>query len=90
MTFYLTVNRNECIYFAKFEFCFLVFSCFSACHIQDFGIVNWYSWFKNLAIVDRGDELSIFQGIHVRFDIRIDISTSIRPMIPKFGKQVHL
>ena len=25
VTFYLTVDRNECIRFAKFEFCFLVF-----------------------------------------------------------------
>ena len=31
-----------------------------------------------------------FQGIHVRIDIRINISISIRPMITKFGKQVQL
>ena len=41
-------------------------------------------------MVDWGGEFSIFQGIHVRFDIRIDISISVRPMITKFGKQVHL
>ena len=33
-------------------------------------------------MADRGGEFSIFQGIHVRFDTRIDIS--------RFGKQVHL
>ena len=41
-------------------------------------------------MVDRDSEFSIFQGIHVRFDIRIDMFISIRPMITKFGKQVHL
>ena len=38
----------------------------------------------------RGGELSFFQGIHVRNDIRIDISISVRPMTTKFDKQVHL
>ena len=41
-------------------------------------------------MADRGSELGFFQGIHVRADIRIDISVSIRPMTIKFGKQVHL
>ena len=41
-------------------------------------------------MVDRGSEFSIVQGNHVRFDIRIDIFISIRPMITKYGKQVHL
>ena len=39
---------------------------------------------------DLDGEFSIFEGIHVRFDIRIDISISIRPMITTFGKHVHL
>ena len=37
-------------------------------------------------MADRGGEFSFFQGIHVR----IDISISVRPMITKFAKQVHL
>ena len=37
-------------------------------------------------MADRGDEFSFFQGTHVR----IDSSISLRPMITKFGKQVHL
>ena len=37
-------------------------------------------------MADQGGEFSIFQGNHVR----IDISMSIRPVITKFGKQVHL
>ena len=37
-------------------------------------------------MTDRGGEFNFFQGIHVRIDIPI----SIRPMITKFGKQVHL
>ena len=41
-------------------------------------------------MANRGGEFSSFQVIHVRFDIRIDISISIRPMITKFDKQVHL
>ena len=41
-------------------------------------------------MADRGGECSFFQGIHVRTDIRIDISISMRPIITKFGKQVHL
>ena len=39
---------------------------------------------------DRGGELSFFQNIHVRVDIRIDISILIGPIHTKFGKQVHL
>ena len=31
-----------------------------------------------------------FQGISVRFDIRIEISIFIRPMITKIGKQIHV
>ena len=34
-------------------------------------------------------QLCFFEGIHVRFDIRIHISISMRPVITKFGKQVH-
>ena len=39
---------------------------------------------------DRGGEFRFFQGIHVRIDIRIDISISIRPLTNKFDKQIHL
>ena len=39
---------------------------------------------------DQGGDFSFFQGIHVRIDKRIDISTSMRPMITNFGKQLHL
>ena len=41
-------------------------------------------------MADEGGEFSSFQGSHVRTCIRIDISISIRPMITKFGKQVHI
>ena len=41
-------------------------------------------------MVDRSGEFNFFQGIHVRIDIRIDISIFIRPMTTKFGKEVHL
>ena len=41
-------------------------------------------------MADRGGEFSFFQVIHVRTDIRTDISISIRPMITKFGEQLHL
>ena len=37
-----------------------------------------------------GSEFNFFQGIHVRIVRGIDISISIRPIITKFGKQVHL
>ena len=39
---------------------------------------------------DCGGNFTIFHSIHVKFDIRIDIFISIRPMITKFDKQVHL
>ena len=38
----------------------------------------------------RSGEFSFFQGIHVRISIKIDISISIKPMITKIGKYVHL
>ena len=41
-------------------------------------------------MVDQGGEFNIFQGIHVRTNIKIDISIFIRPMTTKFDKQVHL
>ena len=41
-------------------------------------------------MADRGGEFNFFQGIHVRIDIKIDISISVRPMITKFGKKVRL
>ena len=41
-------------------------------------------------MADGGGEFRFFQGIHVRIDIRIDISISIRPMTNKYDKQVHL
>ena len=41
-------------------------------------------------MADRGGEFSFFQGIHVRIDIRIDVSISVRPMNTKFGKQLYL
>ena len=41
-------------------------------------------------MADRGSEFNFFHDIHVRIDIRIDITISIRPMTTKFGKQVHL
>ena len=41
-------------------------------------------------MVDRRGEFSFFQGTHVRIDKRIDIFVSRRPMITKFGNQVHL
>ena len=57
--------------------------------VQDFGIVNLYSWFKKpLNMADRGDEFSFFQVLYVKVYIRINKSSSIRPMTTKFGRQV--
>ena len=36
-------------------------------------------------MVDRDFEFSFFHSVHVRIDIKIDISISIRPIITKFG-----
>ena len=41
-------------------------------------------------MADRSGEFSLFHSIHVRTDIRIDISISIKTITTKFGKQVHL
>ena len=38
----------------------------------------------------RAGEFSFFQGINIGIGIRIDISFTKRPIITKFGKQVHL
>ena len=58
-------------------------SCFSVSRVHDLRIVNWYSWFrKSVNILD--------WGVHMRIDIGIDISISIRPMATKFDKQVYL
>ena len=39
---------------------------------------------------ERSAEFSSFQDVHVRTDKRIDITISIRPMVIKFARQVHL
>ena len=41
-------------------------------------------------MADQGSEFSFVRSVHVRINIRIDISISIRPITSKFGKQVHL
>ena len=41
-------------------------------------------------MVDRDSESIFFQVIHVRADMRIDISISIKLMNIMFGKQVHI
>ena len=41
-------------------------------------------------MADREGEFNFFQRIHVRIGIRIDFSISIRPMITRFGNQIHL
>ena len=50
----------------------------------DIGIVNWYSWFWK---TDPDDE---FRYIHARINVRVDITTSMRPRTTKLGKQVLL
>ena len=39
---------------------------------------------------DHGGGFSFFQDIHVKTDIRFDISISIRPITTKFGNQLRL
>ena len=41
-------------------------------------------------MAERGGEISFFQGIRARIDLKIDIFLSMRLMTTKFGKQVHL
>ena len=41
-------------------------------------------------MAEKEGEFCFSQGIHVRIGKKIDISISIRPMITKLGKQVHL
>ena len=58
---------------------------------REVGIVNQFSGFQKYCnMTDRGGEFSFLQGILVRIDIRIYITNFIRPVITKFGKQVHL
>ena len=61
-------------------------SRFSTRRVWDFGDVNWYSWFeKSLNRPDWGGELSFFHGIHVRTDIKIDIS--LRLWLPRLASR---
>ena len=41
-------------------------------------------------MADQGSNFSLFQDMHLRINVRIGISISIKPMITKYGKQVHL
>ena len=41
-------------------------------------------------MTEGSSEFSFFQGIHVRIDIRINISISLTRMTTKFGEHVHL
>ena len=41
-------------------------------------------------MADRCGEFSFFKGIHVTIDLIIHIAISIKPMITKLGKKVHL
>ena len=41
-------------------------------------------------MADRGVEFSFLQGIHIRIDIRVDISSYTRLLTFKFGKQVQI
>ena len=40
-------------------------------------------------MADRGGEFNFFSDVHVRIDIKIDISIFIRPMTSIFDKQIH-
>lgn len=42
--------------------------------------------------VNRGAEFKFFRDIYIRYDMRVDIFTSIKTqsMISKFGRQTHL
>ena len=56
-------------------------SCFSTSRVREFRIVNWNSWFwTSLNMVNGDVAFSIFRIIHVRTDIRIDISFPIKLM----------
>ena len=41
-------------------------------------------------MADGGGEFTFIRGIHVRTDIRVDISISLRTMTTKFSKHLHL
>ena len=55
------------------------------------GLQNFKSVFQILKITQYGRprKFSLFQGIHGRTGLRIDISISIRSRLIKFGKQVR-
>ena len=51
--------------------------------------VFFFFFQKSCNMADR-EEFRFFQDVHVRIDIRIGISSFIRPLTTKFDKQVHL
>ena len=83
----LSILIAFCVCLKRLFFMFLL----SASRVGDFITLNWYSWFwKFVNMVNQGGGFSFFQGVHVRIDIKTDISISIRPTTTKFGKQIHL
>ena len=71
--------------------CQSFYSCFSVSRARVFEIVIQYSWFcKSLNLADWGGELSFFGAIHLKINMRIGISISIRSMATKFVQQLHL
>ena len=91
--------RDLCI-FAQFFCCkrfFLHTFCFCVCRaiayvlfllVVFLSVVHWTSELQ-ISIPDF-ENPSIWRIEAVQIDRRIDISISIRSMIPKFGRQVHL
>ena len=69
----------------SFVFAFALFLVFFVCRVRNFGIGNWYFWFwKLLNILYSRCEFSFFQDVQVRSEIKVDNSSSIRPMTTKF------
>ena len=51
---------------------------------------TWKLVLKSRNMEDWGGEFSVFKGIHVRIDKKIDTSIFVKPIPTKFGRQVHL
>ena len=67
----------------------VLFILFSVLYQWCLQLQNWKSVFLILKVFQYGGEFRFFLDIHVRIDIRIDASISIRSATTKFGQQVY-
>ena len=93
--FFVLVRKVFCVCVKRITLCSCPSSCsfpscFSASRVRGFQLWIGIPSFKISQYGGSSGDFSFFQVIHVRVDIGIDISISIKPTTTKFGKKVRL